>query len=97
MGLVKLGDQVMPDRRTNGARIKLDIGDWIKITTMIIVVILGWGRLQWTVNDVSKVLERQVATITTNTLLIRDNIKDIQYLKNSFIKIDDKLDKLLER
>ena len=96
MGLVKLeNNEVIPDRRKNGARIKLDIGDWIKIMSVVVVVILGVGNIKWTVNNHSEVLAEQVKTIKTNTELIRDNCKDIEYLKQSFEKIDKKLDKII--
>jgi hypothetical protein len=96
MGLIKLGNgETMPDRRINGSRIKLDLSDWLKIITVVIVVILAGGKIQWTVNSHSEVLAEQAKIIKTNTGLIRDNCKDIEFLKESFEKIDKKLDKII--
>ena len=95
MGMIKLEDKLIPDRRQNGARIKLDLGDWFKIISVIVVVILAVGNIQWTVNNNSQVLAEQVLITKTNTGLIRDNYKDIEFLKESFKKIDMKLDKII--
>ena len=102
MGSVKLGDETISDRRRNGSRLKLDTGDWIKIVSVVIVVILGFGNIQWTVNNHSGLLAEQSNTIKTNTGLIRDTCKDVEFLKKTMDKIelqysqiDSKLTKLL--
>ena len=98
MGFIKLDDgTIKEDQRKNGARIKLDLGDWIKIVSVVVVVILGFGNIKWTVNQHSQVLAETIQTVKINTGIIRDNCKDIEYLKQSFNKIDTKLDKLLNK
>ncbi len=95
MGLIKLDDKVVSDRRTNGARLRLDIADWLKVFSVVVILILAFGNLKWTVEAHSKNIE-------TNTGLIKENCRDIAVLQNSYKEIDrrlssieNKIDKLI--
>lgn len=77
MGLVKLeSGEVVKDRRTNGARLKLDGWDWIKIMSTIAVVIFGAGKIVSTVNANTKILEEHSKEIRKIPVL-EDNIADL--------------------
>lgn len=91
MGSVKLGNEVIPDRRSNGARIKLDLGDWWKIISCILVLIIGGAKMQWTVNNHSQALAEQIKVNN----IVRDSCKDIEFLQEKFVMIDHKLDRII--
>ena len=98
MGKIKLANgDVIPDRRINGSRIKLDLGDWLKIISMIVVVILGIGNIKWTVNNHSQLLVAYGQDIKENGQLGRDNRKDIENLKTTIERIDRNVRELLKK
>ena len=98
MGLIKLSNgDVVKDRRINGSRIKLDLGDWLKIISMIVVVILGIGNIKWTVNNHSQLLVAYGNDIKENGQLTRDNSKDIENIKTMIERIDSNVRELLKR
>ena len=98
MGLIKLSNgDVVKDRRINGSRIKLDLGDWLKIISMIVVVILGIGNIKWTVNNHSQLLASYGEEIKENGQITRDNRKDIENLKTTIERIDKNVRELLKK
>jgi len=100
MGKIKLNGEVIEDRRQNGARIKLDVGDWIKIFvtigTTFFIIISGWTTLRITAEQQAVLVAQNVKDIAEVSSIGRDNKKDIEFLKQAFEKIDLKLDKLLK-
>jgi len=88
MGLVKINDKVFPDRRVNGARIKLDWFDFIKISitifTTFAIIVFGAGKLLTIVNNHSEVLAeqaneiRKIPRIENEITNIKENLKYIR-------------------
>lgn len=102
MGSIKLQDGTLKtDQRSNGARLRLDVQDWIKIFvtigTLAFIIISGWTSLQLTTQQLRLTVDQNVKGIAENRVLARDNKKDIEFLAKSFTRIDTKLDKLIER
>ena len=101
MGLVKLNGTTFPDRRTNGARIKLDVADWIKISitifTTFAIITFGAGKLLTIVNNHTEVLASQGIKLNKTTELARDNYKDIESMRESIDRIDKNVLSLLKR
>ena len=102
MGSIKLQDGTLKtDQRSNGARLRLDVQDWIKIFvtigTLAFIIISGWTSLQLTTQQLRLTVDQNVKGIAENRVLARDNKKDIEFLEKSFTRIDAKLDKLIER
>jgi len=95
MGLIKLDDKTFPDRRTNGARIKLDWGDWIKVASVIVILILAGGKIQWTVNNHSEAIAEQKSQIKINTTRLDRTETDITNIKENLIYIRGKIDTLI--
>ena len=100
MGNVKLENgQIIPDRRTNGSRLRLDVGDWIKIFvtigTIFIVIISGWTSLRITMEQLSVIVAQDVKDTAENKLISRDNRKDIEFIGKTIERIDKKLDTLI--
>ena len=82
MGLIKLeSGETVPDRRINGSRLKLDLADWLKVVSVIIILILGFGNIKWTVEANTKtinehalkisIVERDMGTIKSDVSYIR--------------------------
>jgi hypothetical protein len=101
MGKIKLkSGEVIDDRRGNGARLRLDTGDWIKIySSMGSLLIAGiWfsANITFTVKqhcvDILK-LQSDVEKTIKNT---NDNTMDIQSLKGTLSKVDSNVEKLLD-
>lgn len=97
MGLIKLNDKTFTDRRNNGARIKLDGWDWIKVASVIIALILAGGNLKWTVNNHSEAIAEQKVQIKINTTRLDKNETDIASIKENLIYIRGKIDTLVLR
>ena len=98
MANIKLpnGD-IKPDQRTNGARLKLCIGDWLKIICVVIGLVWGYAILTNTVFGNSKVLAQQVIETGANTVrsiynertidLIQDDVKVIKQDVKDILKL----------
>lgn len=101
MGLVKVNDDLIPDRRINGARLRLDVSDWVKIFITIgsvfAIIITGWTSIRLTIEQQAVILAVTVKDTAETKSLARDSAKDIEFLKKSFDKIDNKLDKLINK
>lgn len=98
MGNIKLPNgEIKQDQRTNGARIRLDIGDWLKIVSMIAIIILGIGKMQWTISQHSLTLCAYEEDIKENRSTSRDNRKDIESMKASIDRIDKNVMEILKR
>jgi hypothetical protein len=100
MGKIQLqSGEVIQDRRRDGARLRLDIGDWIKIYSSIVITLLSgiWfaSNVNFTVKqhceDITK-LKIDVEKVTKNT---NDNTMEIQSIKGILAKIDSNTEKLL--
>ena len=79
MGLVKL-----QNRRNNGARLKLDVADWLKIMLTITVLIFGAGKLMSNVSANTKtigehiqkfsIIEKDLSIIKSDVSFIRGQL-----------------------
>lgn len=87
MGNVKLNGETFPDRRTNGARIKLDVADWIKIMCTIAVLIFGAGKLMTTVSAQTKTIAEHAFKISTVERDIGIIKSDVSYIRGYIDKI----------
>ena len=100
MGLIKVGNGLIPERRVNGARIKLDIADWVKISitifTTFAIITFGAGKLLTIVNNHTEVLAEQGIKLKETSELSRDNRKDIESMKASIDRIDRNVVSLLK-
>jgi len=101
MGNIELTNgEITPDRRKNGSRLRLDVQDWIKlfitIGTLAFIVISGWTSIRLTIEQQAIILRQTTKDVAENKLLSRDNKKDIEFLGKIFVRIDDKLDKLIQ-
>ena len=99
MGLVKLNGQIFPDRRVNGARIKLDVADWIKISitifTTFAIIVFGAGKFFTIVNNHTEVLAEQGKEIKINTQRLATTESEITNIKDNLIYIRGKIDTLV--
>jgi len=99
MGLVKIGDKVIPDRRVNGARIKLDIADWVKISitifTTFAIIVFGYGKLVTIVNANSKTIMEQETQININAQRLAKTESEITNIKENLLYIRGKIDTLV--
>ena len=95
MGLIKVNGEIIKDRRVNGARIKLDTGDWIKVASVLIALILLFGKMQWTVAENSKETEKQKEQMDINTQRLTKLETEFSNIKESLIYIRGKLDTLV--
>ena len=99
MGNIKLNGELIPDRRTNGARIKLDIADWVKISitifTTFAIIIFGYGKLVTIVNAHSETISKQDAQININTQRLTKTESEITNIKENLIYIRGKIDILV--
>jgi type VI protein secretion system component VasK len=96
MGNIKTEEGITPDRRKS-ARIKLDLGDWLKIATVIIALILTGGKMQWTINNNSEALAEQKKEIKETSKLANDNRKDITSMYENVREIKQDVKELLKR
>ncbi|GEM_PF-4522622 len=72
------------DRRTNGARLKLSIRDWIAISSLVVTLILFGGNIKWNGEANAKQISRntaivdkhetQIAVLDTRLKNIEDNV-----------------------
>jgi len=99
MGNIKLNGELIPDRRTNGARIKLDIADWVKISitifTTFAVIVFGAGKLLTIVNANSETIGKQENQININTQRLAKTESEITNIKENLIYIRGKIDTLV--
>jgi hypothetical protein len=94
MGQVKLSNgDIIEDRRTNGARIKLDFADWWRIGALVLTVFIFGFNLKWNSEAQGKTLVEHDTQININTGKILkietkiDNIEsNVAYIRN---KVDD--------
>ena len=97
MGLIKVGNGLIPERRVNGARIKLDIADWVKISitifTTFAIITFGAGKLLTIVNNHSEALAEQAKEIKKIPWIE----SDISNIKDNVAYIRDKVDTLVLR
>ena len=85
MGSIKIGDEVIPDRRNGNGRLRLDMADWIKIMltvfTTFAVITFGAGKLLTTVSAQSKTIEEhtlKISTVEKNIGIIKS---DVSYIR----------------
>jgi len=98
MGLIKKPNgELVPDKRANGARLKLDVGDWIKIMSVIAIIILSVGKIQWTANANSNTLILCQTEIKNNQQMSRDNRKDVENLTKLVEEIKTDVKEILRR
>jgi hypothetical protein len=100
MGNIKLHNgKIVPDRRINGSRIKLDIADWVKISitifTTFAIIVFGAGKLLAIVNNHSEIIAKQEKQININTQRLCNTESDITNIKENLIYIRDKIDTLV--
>lgn len=99
MGLVKVGDKLIPDRRTNGARLKLDVADWVKIFitifTSFAIIIFGAGKLLAIVDEHSKTIAENCEQIHSISQKITKTESDVVNIKENLIYIRGKIDTLV--
>lgn len=96
MGLIKLNNgEIVPDRRINGSRLKLDLADWIKISitifTTFAIITFGAGKLLTIVNNHTEVLAEQGKEIKK----IPRIESEITNIKENLIYIRGKIDILV--
>ena len=97
MADIKLLDgTIKPDQRTNGARLKLAVGDWIKIFCVLIGIVWGYAVLTTTVNANSTMLLRQIADTTENKIRSISNEQIITLLKEDIVVIKQDVKELLK-
>lgn len=99
MAVVKLktGDEI-EDRRKNGARLKLQSWDWIRLIGIVITAIYGYAHLSGTTFANAKTLDEhktkirsieiKEAVMENNIIGIKDDIKEI---KDNVQRIVDKV------
>lgn len=98
MGWIRLSSgEKVEDRRKNGARIKLDTSDWIKIVSLAVVIILGWGNTKWNIEAHEKKLDRHETQIKTIGDMALESKTDVVNLKTSIDRIDNNVMMLLQR
>jgi len=97
MGLVKTEKGIIEERRKTNGRIKLDLGDWIKIATVIIALILTGGKMQFTLNNHSEILAKQDKELKDTVKMTNDNRKDIEGIKDTLCEIKKDVKELLKR
>ncbi len=97
MGEVDAKNYQGKDRRTNGARLKLAMRDWITISSLCVTLILFGGNIKWTVNNHSEVIAEQKAQININTQKIVKTENEITNIKENLIYIRGKIDTLVLR
>ena len=89
MGLIKVGNNLIPDRRNGNGRLRLDIADWVKIFitifTTFAIIVFGAGKLLTVVNNHTEVLAEQgkevkkIPRIESDIVNIKDNVV---YIRN---------------
>ena len=89
--------QVKDDQRKIGnGRLKLAVGDWIKIILVIISFVWGYAILTATVNNNSKVLANQDKEINETTIRSRTNETNIIGLKEDVKEIKQDVKSILK-
>ena len=97
MAVVKLANgEEIGDRRTNGARLKLAVGDWLKIILFLITIVWGYAILTATVHNNSKVLANQDEEINETTIRSRTNETNIIGLKEDVKEIKQDVKTILK-
>ncbi len=82
MGAIKLeSGEIVPDRRTNGARLRLDHWDWLKIMSTIAVLIFGAGKLMTTVSAHTKTIEEHALKISVVERDLGTIKSDVSYIR----------------
>ena len=100
MGNIKLPTgEIKQDQRVNGARIKLDVFDWVKIFitifTTFAIIVFGAGKLLTIVNNHSEVLAKQEIQINTNAKELAKTGSEITNIKENVFYIRGKIDTLV--
>ena len=96
MGNVTLDNQTFPDRRKNGARLKLCIRDWFKMGIVIVGIIWGYAVLTNNVWHQGKALAKQEEKVEEVGKTANDNEKDIESMKESIKRIDENVKELVK-
>lgn len=94
MGKVKVHGQLIEDRRTNGARIRLDTGDWIRIGVIATTVVLGIGSIKFTTDATAKLASENSLIINHNTQRIIRSEGEIGNLKEHILYIRSRVDEI---
>ncbi len=92
MGLIKFENgEIVPERRINGSRLKLDIFDWVKISITILttfaIIVFGAGKLMTTVNANSKSIEEHSAKFSVIERDIGGIKVDVSYIRGWIEKV----------
>ncbi len=82
MRLIKLKNgETVPNRRINGARLRLDHWDWLKIMSTIAVLIFGAGKLMTTVSAHTKTIEEHALKISVVERDLGTIKSDVSYIR----------------
>ena len=100
MGKIKLATgETIFDRRREGARLRLDIGDWVKIYSTIGSILIAGAFFVSNINFTVRHHEEQISKLEMqaeiNAKNIEDNTMEIQAIKGTLSKIDSNVEKLL--
>ena len=98
MAVVKLANgEEIGDRRTNGARLKLAVGDWLKIILFLITIVWGYAILTATVHNNSTAIAQQDKTIMeadkrsivneNSIIALKDDVKEIKCDVKTILKL----------
>ena len=88
MANVQVGDNVISDRRKNGARLKLSFSDWWKIGGVVFAVFAWAFGYAWTVKGNCKTIEMHDKQIAINTGKIGKMETSIELMQKSIERID---------
>jgi len=83
------------DRRRNGARLKLSVGDWLRVGSFVVLITLFIGYNRWTCVGNAKTIEAHEVNISANCNRSRDNLKDILSIKEDIGEIKQDIKVLL--
>lgn len=97
MGNIMFDGKTFVDRRSKNGRLRLDTGDWIRIVSIAIVVILGWGNVKWDVEAQSKVLNKHEEQIKTTSDMALATKTDVVNIKERVERIDNNVITLLQK
>lgn len=87
MTRVLVNGELKEDQRKNGARLKLDVKDWIKIGCIIGGFIFGYATLYATVNTNKEVNDKQEEKIETVLKVSTVNQTEQKYLKTEISEV----------
>lgn len=91
MGLIKIGNDLIPDRRNGNTRLRLDIADWVKISitifTTFAVIIFGAGKLLSSVSAQAKIIDEHTNKFSVIERDIGGIKSDVSYIRGYIDKV----------